>query len=245
VKFGSGGEQCPPPTGLSITLLEEYKMKNLFVSTVVVAVVAILGLIVGGTMEAVDSSNCFMVGNNVAITIHNVALFIGTKGLVVAAVMLAVSVVVSMTRTTEVATTTAKTKVYRYMSKKELEMIMNGETVVGQLQDDVASATGTANRSNVCFLGEVTKFRAVGEDHAYSAVECYTFLEGIVSDEVLVEFETDITLEKGFGRYASPYGMGSASIFIDEYYVPEYSSKDFKVVRYGTPDYYKDFTWNN
>jgi hypothetical protein len=131
-------------------------------------------------------------------------------------------------------------KVYRYMSVKELKMIMNGETVVGQLQEDVRSSTD--NKANVCFLSQQTKFKAIGEDHVYTPEQCYEFLGGIVSDEILVEFETSAAFEYGYGRYASPYGFGSSSIYINEYYVPEYSSKDFTILRYGTPGY--DFKWN-
>jgi hypothetical protein len=126
------------------------------------------------------------------------------------------------------------------MSVKELKMIMNGQTVKGQLQEDVRSSTD--NEANVCFLGEVTTFREVGEDHAYTADQCYEFLSGIVSEEILVEFETNTTLQHGRGRYASPYGFGSTSIYIDEYYVPEYSTVDFTITRYGTPGY--DFKWH-
>lgn len=69
-----------------------------------------------------------------------------------------------------------------------------------------------------------------GESEYWNAAMCYTFLSGVVCDEVLVEFESSCQLRKGQGTYADPNGdiwdmfslVGVQTIQVDEYYCREY-----------------------
>ena len=121
-------------------------------------------------------------------------------------------------------------KVYRYMSKTEFEKMMKGETIKGKEYHSAKT-----NSTGVCFLPEEVIFRAAsGRRRVFDAVECYDFLMGIVSDEILVEFETE-KIKKTYGVYADPTTtFFGDDIIICERCTASYDTKTFKPLRYAT-----------
>lgn len=125
-------------------------------------------------------------------------------------------------------------KIFRFMSMDEFNDFLCGMKLNNNEKHEAHT-----NSIGFCFLNE--------ED--YDAEYAYSFLLGIVSDDLCAEFETDEkNLNKSWGIYADPYGSFFDSITIDEYCTEQYSNKDFKLLRiakmelnYETLDY--DFTW--
>lgn len=110
-------------------------------------------------------------------------------------------------------------KLFRYMSKNEFNKLINGET----LKND-KKHTGFTDSVGFCFM----------EGEEGTAEYCYDFLSGIVSNEVLVLFETDKELKKGYGRYADPYGSFFDTIMKTEYSITEYNKDIIKPLKYCT-----------
>lgn len=124
-------------------------------------------------------------------------------------------------------------KLYRYMSMKEFQLLSAG----CELENKNTFKKCLTNSEGFCFLGEKTKFVINDtEEVTFSAQECRMFLNGIVSDDILVEFEVADTtgLKEGFGVYASPYDYEEL-IRIDEYSVMSYNRDKFVPIRYGMP----------
>ncbi len=82
-------------------------------------------------------------------------------------------------------------KLYRYMSVREFDKYYRGDTIVGK-----RSYNARTNSEGVCFLGENV-----------NAMEAYKFLNGIVTEQILVEFEVldDTLITEAWGVYANPY----------------------------------------
>jgi hypothetical protein len=93
------------------------------------------------------------------------------------------------------------------------------------------------NSTGICFLGEVT---IVG-DYTLSPTDCYIFLDGIVSEDILVEFETEINLKETYGAYNHLYG---GRLIIPEYCIPEYDMDSMHPTRYCIPDEWKWYQFN-
>lgn len=80
-------------------------------------------------------------------------------------------------------------KLYRYMSINEFLKLMSGE----KLTNTNKFSMNRTDSEGFCFLGEETAYQH-GYDHdegqilTYDALSCLKFLKGIVSDEILVEF---------------------------------------------------------
>ena len=117
-------------------------------------------------------------------------------------------------------------KVYRYMSKEELDLFRAGKTIVGHNHEGRRT-----DSVGVCFLGEKTR---VSRNTEFDPLRCYEFLSGIVSRDILAEFETDVELQEGEGVYADPFGDYFDTILVKEYSIPEYSNKTFRLTRYCT-----------
>lgn len=124
-------------------------------------------------------------------------------------------------------------KYYRYMSEKELNKLLKGDIIEGRIHKARTSSVG------VCFLGESTNVH--GAD--WNAIECYEFLSGIVSSDVLVEFDTEIKLNESWGIYAdpAPYSGWFDTISITEYCIGSYSLENFKITRIAR---FSEDEWN-
>lgn len=130
-------------------------------------------------------------------------------------------------------------KYYRYMSLSEFCKLMTGETI-RRIRSDCLSTRSQASDDDICFLGETTAITLHGGVvEQWNAVMCYEFLIGVVSHEVLVEFESDEMLRKGQGTYADPDGdlldifslEGVQTIQVDEYYCKEYNNRTMRPTR--------------
>lgn len=118
-------------------------------------------------------------------------------------------------------------KVFRYMSKKEFEKLINGEKLVN---NKCHSLDGHTNSVGFCFMDV--------EDN--EPTFAYEFLSGIVSDDICVVFETKKKLTKSYGVYADPYGSFFATTTEDEYCTKEYSLEDFKIIKMAIPNFRED-----
>ena len=98
-------------------------------------------------------------------------------------------------------------RIYRYMSAKEFNMLSAGITIEGKRFLKCRTSS-----EGVCFLGSETTF--VAEDpltgdmteRTFSPEMCIRFLGGIVTNDVLVEFEVtdESILRETVGVYANP-----------------------------------------
>lgn len=121
-------------------------------------------------------------------------------------------------------------KVYRYMSRKEFDAVWNGEELINDM--DHGARRAKTNSVGFCFLGEE------GDGNPYSPIDSYQFLSGIVSDDILVEFEVldESSLTESWGVYADPcWNHWDDTIIVKEYCTTRYSSETLKPLRY-TPD---------
>lgn len=115
-------------------------------------------------------------------------------------------------------------KVYRYMSLKEFQKFSAGVTIEGKKFPHCYT-----DSVGVCFLPEKVEGSGYDplEDCFYdvklSPEKCFRFLGGIVSDEVLVEFEGEESLfTKSNGIYADVYG-GDGTMRIKELCIDSYN----------------------
>lgn len=138
-------------------------------------------------------------------------------------------------------------KVYRYMSFAEFNKMSIGCTMTNDSKHKGCRTSSVG----FCFLAEENKFYSYGceEEVSLSADACYMFLCGIVSDDVLVEFEVAEGFELGvdYGIYADPYGgWDDPSICIDEYTTMSYSRDELIPTRYAIKNEDTDrFNWFN
>lgn len=123
-------------------------------------------------------------------------------------------------------------KLYRYMSINEFLKLMSGE----KLTNTNKFSMNRTDSEGFCFLGEETAFQH-GYDHeegqilTYDALSCLQLLKGIVSDEILVEFNPSESaikkLHEGTGIYSDPQGDYGDLICITEYSTTEYDKDAF------------------
>lgn len=123
-------------------------------------------------------------------------------------------------------------KLYRYMSINEFLKLMSGE----KLTNTNKFSMNRTDSEGFCFLGEETAYQQ-GYDHeegqilTYDALSCLQFLKGIVSDEILVEFNPSESaikkLHEGTGIYSDPQGDYGDLICITEYSTTEYDKDAF------------------
>lgn len=134
-------------------------------------------------------------------------------------------------------------KVYRYMSNNEFNMLTAGCTISGA--NSICSLCNTTS-NGVCFIADNTDVDGVDFD----ALECYDFLNGVVSDDVLVCMEiSEDKLNIGYGVYAHPFGGFYDTVTIKEYCIDEYSIDDVTILAYnvdfsGYKNRNKWYEWN-
>lgn len=126
-------------------------------------------------------------------------------------------------------------KFYRYMSNEEFQKLSSGM----ELTNENMHKTARTASEGFCFLPEVVKFNSYFEDEVVSTtfnpVQCYRFLSGIVTNDVLVEFENvSEDLQESFGIYADPINCDYyATIDIVEYCAKSYSRDTMRPTRYA------------
>lgn len=127
------------------------------------------------------------------------------------------------------------TKLYRYMSIYEFLKMSIGEEIQ---PINNCSKTKRTNSKGVCFLGEKT---FDSEDFQRQTPEaCISFLGGIVSNDILVEFEIKKLedISESFGEYASVDK-------IPEYWLESYNKKKLTPLRYkiAIGQYFEEDDW--
>lgn len=122
-------------------------------------------------------------------------------------------------------------RVYRYMSTREFRDMLAGCDIIGH------SHNARTTSSGVCFLPMVVDYTDGEKRRACSARYAYNFMRGIVSDDVLVEFESP----KGMlfdteGVYANPHTCGWFDrIIVHELCIPSYNRDNIIPLRYCVP----------
>ena len=112
---------------------------------------------------------------------------------------------------------------YRFMGITELMRYLRG---------DIIKSYGC---NEVCFLGEKTNVYFVRDDESVveelSPIECLEFMEGIVTKDILVKFQTDSNVFQLSKQYRNPWydenSSCSETCNINEYHVKSYSEKRF------------------
>lgn len=129
-------------------------------------------------------------------------------------------------------------KVYRYMSLNEFNKMSAGCEIIGR-----KSFRAYTESKGICFLPESVRFESESVDSeflevCFSPADCLRFLSGIVTDEVLVEFEAaEGYLSESRAFYADPVNMDpDATIEITELCAPSYNRNIFQPLRYGFVD---------
>lgn len=124
-------------------------------------------------------------------------------------------------------------KVFRFMSQEEFNKLQKGEVLTNTSEHLESNTTSVG----FCFM----------DCEDYSPESTYEFLAGVVSEDVVVQFEVDESLlTKSEGTYAAPL-IDDVSWFstmnVDEYCCTSYSNKDFKILSYAKPEFAFDFDW--
>ena len=124
-------------------------------------------------------------------------------------------------------------KLYRYMSTAEFQKMSAGCPITGHHFSKMNTSS-----DGVCFFGEVVKTYGYDHNYEYNPSQAWAFLFGIVSADVLVEFDVADTSEvcESWGVYADPYGLWDDCIEAVEYCVPSYSRDTFVPTRYCVGD---------
>ena len=118
---------------------------------------------------------------------------------------------------------------YRYMSMDEFNKMSAGVDIVGKKEFNCRTTS-----TGVCFLSEQT----LCEDDEHKAVitpeQALDFLCGIVSEDIIVEFEARQDLTESYGIYASIFCSGLYDrMTVTEYCTPSYNRDNMIPVRYG------------
>ena len=126
-------------------------------------------------------------------------------------------------------------KLYRYMSNREFAALTSGVPLVYR-KGTHKSRTGS---EGFCFLGETTEMNGM----SYTPEECYTFLCGIVTSDVLVEMEIDnpALVSESWGVYAVPDGAWEDCDTITEYCTMQYNRDTFRPLRYAVGGKWYDY----
>lgn len=112
------------------------------------------------------------------------------------------------------------------MSVAEFQKYSAGLNIVGSHKCSTCNTTS----SGVCFLLEKVKCHDI-TDYELNPIEAIDFLQGIVCDELLVEFETHLSLKNGEGIYASQQSDGL--MIVEEYSLPSYNRDNCIALRYA------------
>ena len=123
-------------------------------------------------------------------------------------------------------------KFYRFMSMKEFNKMSSGVDITGKKSFE-ARTTSTG----VCFLSEQTLCKDDNHKATINVEQAYDFLCGIVSDDIIVEFEARQEMTESYGVYASIFGTAYFdTMVVTEYCVPSYNRDNMIPVRYGMID---------
>ena len=134
-------------------------------------------------------------------------------------------------------------KVYRYMSLNEFNKMAAGCEIIGR-----KSFRAYTESKGICFLPESVRFESESVDWdtlesefqevCFSPADCLRFLSGIVTDEVLVEFEAaEGYLSESRAFSSDPVNLDpDATIEITELCAPSYNRNIFQPLRYGFVD---------
>ena len=138
-------------------------------------------------------------------------------------------------------------KLYRYMSLDEFHKAVDlGLTMVNDTDWHRDRHCKTSSEG-FCFLPEDTVFTSYdsytgeGTVHHFTPKQCYLFLSGIVTAQVLVEFEApESAVTESGGRYADPINAYDffASIGVKEYCATSYDCGTFIPLRYAPVERY-------
>ena len=126
-------------------------------------------------------------------------------------------------------------KFYRFMSMKEFNKMSSGADITGKKSFE-ARTTSTG----VCFLAEKVVCHDVTGNYTLSPEKALDFLYGVVDNEVLVEFNTDMELRQSTGVYASLCGGWCDTMTVEEYCIPSYNRNTMKPLRYGFVELWND-----
>ena len=140
-------------------------------------------------------------------------------------------------------------KFYRFMSMREFVRMMNGGTIDGR-HNHMARTTS----HGICFLGEFVqtdyKAPAIGGWQwcgvSCSPADAFEFLSGIVSKDIIVEFEADpANFTESVGVYAVPEEWGAnwdSLMTTQEFTVPSYNRENCVPLRFAFPG---EWHWYN
>lgn len=117
---------------------------------------------------------------------------------------------------------------FRFMSMNEFQKLTSGMTL-SHCKNSFKARTESVG---FCFLNSVE----------FSVEYSHMFLVGIVSDDVVVEFECNTELTESVGIYANPCGNYYDIMTVKEYCVRSYSRDTMKPIRYGFVTFGK-VTW--
>lgn len=123
-------------------------------------------------------------------------------------------------------------KAYRYMSIKEFLKMSAGVPMV-----HCGHFKAKTNSEGFCFLPKIIIAHSGKEKYTFSPEESIVFLHGIVTNDILVEFEiTNDLLIESFGIYSNPFTYDYMSI--TEYCTKTYNREKFVPVRYAFVDFF-------
>lgn len=118
-------------------------------------------------------------------------------------------------------------KLYRYMSFKEFHKLSSGCDLV----NDNHFQKCRTESEGFCFLP--------ARSNGYDPISALYFLHGIVTDDILVEFEVDnslVTESEGVYNNPMPSDPYDDTMTITEYCTRSYNRDTFKPLRYCLPD---------
>ena len=128
-------------------------------------------------------------------------------------------------------------KVYRFMSREELDKYLAGKTLENKT-DWKNNAHNRSSSVGFCFFGDDIPI----EDRLH-------YVSGIVSFQVIAEFEADSRkLKQSVGFYrdlAKDNGVGwpPPIMAVTEYCTRRYSRESFRLIRFGRVDRTEIFNW--
>jgi hypothetical protein len=124
---------------------------------------------------------------------------------------------------------------------KEFNKMLSGADIVGKKSFE-ARTTSTG----VCFLSEQTLCKDDDHKTTINVEQAYEFLCGIVSDDIVVEFECRQEMTESYGIYASIFGTTAyfATMVVTEYCTPSYNRYNMIPIRYGIIDDYCRIEWH-
>lgn len=123
------------------------------------------------------------------------------------------------------------------MSEEEFSKLTSGCDIVGR-----RAFQARTNSSGICFMRETVTVRGV----VLHPEDYLAFLSGIVTDDVMVEFECKCAVNDTWGVYADPLSdAGWYDTFAcDEVCVPVYNRETMVPLRYYIPGRWgKEGTW--